>query len=143
MESKKPNADGPGGLPISREEFNRLSGQVLGLTNAVRALIEAAPDRQAAIAAVERCFATESALGQSLEHVDVWTSAGIEHCLAELQMPIRHDWVMDADPGGLIAKAQQEYAERQRAMNASVMARLLRPVPPDDAASAEEPPPSA
>ncbi len=138
MESKAPGQPARTSSPISREEFSRLSGYVLGLTNAVRALIEAAPDRKAALAAVERCFATESALGQSFKHVDGWKSAGIEHCLAELQMPIRHDWVSDPDPGGLIAKAQREYAERQAALNANVMARLLQPPAPGDAAPGEE-----
>lgn len=134
--------DRPDGSGPSREEFNRLQGYVVGLNNAIRALVEAAPDKAAALAAVERCFETESALGQSFEHVDGWTRAGIDHCLVELKEPIRHDWIVDSDPGGLIAKAQQAYRDRQQTLNAGVMARLLRPAQPDEPASGEEPPAS-
>ena len=138
MEPIKPASPGA----ISREEFSRLSGHVIGLTNAVRALIEAAPDRDAALATIERCFATEEAMGQSFEYIDAWQREGIDHCLDELKTPIPIDTSLDPDPGGRIAKAQQAYRERQDALHAGVMKQLLRPRQPDEPASGEQPPDS-
>jgi hypothetical protein len=103
--------------PVSREEFNRLTGYVAGLTNAVRALVELAPDKAAALAAVQDCF----------EYIDNWKREGLDDCLEALKMPIRHDLAKDSDPNGRIAKAEQDYADRQEQLNADVMAKLLRP----------------
>ena len=131
-----PNPDKQYG-PVGREEFDKLAGRVMGLTNAIRALIEIAPDPAAAVEAVEKCFDVEAAMGQNWEYTDAYERDGLSNCLAELKMPIRHDWLTDSDPEGRILKAQQQYRDRQEALNAAAMERLLRPAQPDEPASGE------
>lgn len=84
--------------PVSRDEFNRLGGYIIGLTNAVRALIEISPDPAAARAAVAKCFDTEAAMGQSFEYLDGSEREGLAHSLEEVLSPIRHDWLTGGDP---------------------------------------------
>ena len=82
--------------PVGRDEFNRLGGYIIGLTNAIRALIEISPDPAAARAAVAKCFDTEAAMGQSFEYLDSSEREGLTHSVEEVLSPIRHDWLTGA-----------------------------------------------
>jgi len=84
--------------PVSRDEFNRLGGYIIGLTNAIRALIEISPDPVTARAAVAKCFDTEAAMGQSFEYLEGSEREGLAQSLEEVMSPIRHDWLTGAAP---------------------------------------------